>query len=226
MAPPLLTLENARLAIGQRVLFDDLALALEPKARIALVGRNGAGKSTLMKVLAGQLELDGGTRATAPRARLAYLPPAPVLDGAPTCHDWLCRADVEAPGGIPPHEADALLAELDLDPAANPATLSGGQRRRLALARTLGVDADALLLDEPTNHLDIATILWLEQRLKASPAALVVVSHDRAFLDALASSCWWLDRGRITDLDVPFRDLEPAMEALLEQEVQARAKLD
>ncbi|TVQ29501.1 MAG: ABC transporter ATP-binding protein, partial [Geminicoccaceae bacterium] len=226
MPAPLLTLKDARLAIGQRVLFADLALSLEPGARIALVGRNGAGKSTLMKVLAGQLELDSGERATAPRARLAYLPQAPVFEGTTTAHDWLCRADAEAPEGIAAHAADALLAELDLDPAADPRTLSGGQQRRLALARTLAVDADALLLDEPTNHLDIATILWLEQRLQASRAALVVVSHDRAFLDALAKTCWWLDRGRIVALDVPFAELEPAMEAAMEQEAQVRAKLD
>ncbi len=226
MPAPLLTLKDARLAIGPRVLFADLALTLEPGARIALVGRNGAGKSTLMKVLAGQLELDSGERAPGPRARLAYLPQAPSFDGAATAHDWLCRADAEAPEGIEAHRADALLAELDLDGAADPATLSGGQQRRLALARTLAVEADALLLDEPTNHLDIATITWLERRLAASKAALVVVSHDRAFLDALATTCWWLDRGRIMALDVPFRELESAMEAALEQEAQARAKLE
>ncbi len=226
MAPPLLTLKEARLAIGQRVLFRDLDLKLEPRARVALVGRNGAGKSTLLQVIAGRLALDGGERATAPRARFAYLPQQPSFHGAGTALGWLARADEEAPAGLAAHTAEAALAELQLAADADPRTLSGGQQRRLALARTLAVDADALLLDEPTNHLDLDTILWLQARLTAHPAAVVLISHDRAFLDALARRCWWLDRGHVLDLEVPFHELDAAIDARLAAEAKARAKLD
>ncbi|MFP4125230.1 MAG: ABC-F family ATP-binding cassette domain-containing protein [Alphaproteobacteria bacterium] len=226
MAPPLLTLKDAHLAIGERRLLAGLELKLDPGARVALVGRNGAGKSTLLQVLAGKLELDAGSRSTAPRTRLAYLPQAPEFADGGDARTWLMRADEDAPEGLPPYAADALLEEFELDGAADPLTLSGGQRRRLALARTLALDADALLLDEPTNHLDLQTILNLEARLKAFRGAVVLISHDRAFLDAVATRCWWLDRGRILDLEVRFHDLEPAIAAALERESREAAKLD
>ena len=226
MAPPLLTLKDAHLAIGERKLLDGLELKLEAGARVALVGRNGAGKSTLLQVLAGRAELDAGSRTTAPRTRLAYLPQAPEFGGVADARSWLMAADEDAPEGLPPYTADALLEEFELDGAADPLTLSGGQRRRLALARTLALDVDALLLDEPTNHLDLQTILNLEARLKAFRGAVVLISHDRAFLDAVATRCWWLDRGRILDLEVPFHDLEPAIAAELERESREAAKLD
>jgi ATP-binding cassette subfamily F protein uup len=226
MAPPLLTLKDAHLAIGERKLLAGLELKLDTDARVALVGRNGAGKSTLLQVLAGKLELDAGSRSTAPRTRLAYLPQAPEFGDSGDARSWLMRVDDDAPEGLAPYTADALLEEFELDGAADPLTLSGGQRRRLALARTLALDVDALLLDEPTNHLDLQTILNLEGRLKAFRGAVVLISHDRTFLDAIATRCWWLDRGRILDLEVPFHDLEPAIAAELERESREAAKLD
>ncbi|NBB69746.1 MAG: ATP-binding cassette domain-containing protein [Alphaproteobacteria bacterium] len=226
MAPPLLTLKDAQLAIGERKLLAGLELKLDAAARVALVGRNGAGKSTLLQVLAGRVELDAGSLTRAPRTRLAYLPQAPAFDGVADARTWLVRADEDAPEGLPPYTADALLEEFELDGAADPRTLSGGQRRRLALARTLALDVDALLLDEPTNHLDLDTIVNLETRLRAFRGAVVLISHDRAFLDAVATRCWWLDRGRILDLEVPFHDLEPAIAAELEREQREAAKLD
>ncbi len=226
MAPPLLTLKDARLAIGERTLLAGLELKLDHGARVALVGRNGAGKSTLLQVLAGRIALDAGSRTTAPRTRLAYLPQAPDFESVEDARTWLMRADEDAPEGLPPHTADAVLETFELDGAADPRTLSGGQRRRLALARTLALDVDALLLDEPTNHLDLDTVLRLERRLQAFRGAVVLISHDRAFLDAVAGRCWWLDRGRVLDLEVPFHDLEPAIAAELEREARDAAKLD
>jgi ATP-binding cassette subfamily F protein uup len=226
MAPPLLTLKDAHLAIGERRLLAGVELKLDAGARVALVGRNGAGKSTLLQVLAGRVELDAGSLTTAPRTRLAYLPQAPEFGGVADARSWLTSADVDAPQGLPPHTADALLDEFELDGAADPRTLSGGQRRRLALARILALDVDGLLLDEPTNHLDLDTIVNLEARLRAFRGAVVLISHDRAFLDAVATRCWWLDRGRVLDLEVPFRDLEPAIATELEREQREAAKLD
>jgi len=226
MAPPLITLKDAHVAIGERRLLTGLELKLDAGARVALVGRNGAGKSTLLQVLAARTALDAGARTTAPRTRLAYLPQAPDFTGHDDARSWLMRADAEAPEGLPPHAANAQLAAFGLNGEADPATLSGGERRRLALARTLALDADALLLDEPTNHLDLQAILALEARLTAYRGAVVLISHDRAFLDALAGRCWWLDRGRVLDLEVPFRDLEPAIAAEFEREAREAAKLN
>jgi ATP-binding cassette subfamily F protein uup len=226
MAPPLITLKDAELAIGERRLFAGLDLQLDAGARVALVGRNGAGKSTLLQVLAGGVELDAGSRATAPRTRLAYLPQSPDFEGSPDARAWLGREAADAPAGLPPHTVEAILAEFELEGGADPRTLSGGQRRRLALARILALDVDALLLDEPTNHLDLQAILKLEARLARFRGAVVLISHDRAFLDALATRCWWLDRGRVLDLEVPFHELEPAVAAELEREQREAAKLD
>ncbi len=226
MATPLLSLDKAHLAYGDRVLLNGVDLRLAPRARIALVGRNGAGKSTLLQVLAGRLKLDGGDRVAAPRARSAYLEQTPTFDEAVAARDWLGRADAEAPDGLPAHIVEATLTEVDLGGDSPARLLSGGQQRRLALARALALNPDVLLLDEPTNHLDIDTILWLQDRVIAFPGAVVAISHDRAFLDAVADRCWWLDRGRLVDLQVPFRELEEAITAELERQAQAAAKLD
>ncbi len=226
MAAPLLSLKAARLAFGRRVLLDGVDLQLDARARVALIGRNGAGKSSLLQVLAGTLGLDDGERATAPRLRTAYLQQAPTFDGASSTLAWLTRADAEAPEGVAEHAAAALLDDLSLAGATVPATLSGGQQRRLALARTLAVGADVLLLDEPTNHLDLETIFWLQDRLRDFAGAVVAISHDRAFLDATAGRCWWLDRGSLLDLAVPFRDIEEAIANRLEIEARNAALLD
>jgi len=194
---PVIALKDVRLADGPRMLFDGVDLALEPGLRACLVGRNGAGKSTLLRMLAGLIEPDGGERTMAPGTRIAVVAQEPAIGGQ-TLREHACA------GGAPPHEAEASLQAFGLDPGRGTSGLSGGETRRAALARAFAERPEVLLLDEPTNHLDIFAIETLEAMLAASRAALLVVSHDRAFLERITSRCFWLEDRRIWRLDKGF----------------------
>jgi len=146
------------------MLFDGVDLGLEPGVRACLVGRNGAGKSTLLRILAGQIEPDGGDRFLRPATRVVLLAQEPRITGA-------TLLDYAVAGGAAAHEAEAALQTFDLDPARSAEGLSGGEGRRAALARALAEKPDVLLLDEPTNHLDIFAIETLEAELRASRCA-------------------------------------------------------
>ena len=169
------------------------------------MGRNGSGKSTLLKIAAGLMEADGGTRFAQPGATIRYLPQEPSLDGFATTRDYVQAGLAE---GDDPDRAHYLLGHLGLSGLETPATLSGGEARRAALARVLAPRPDILLLDEPTNHLDLPAIEWLEGELKAMRAALVLISHDRRFLENLSRAVVWLDRGRTKRLEQSFAAFE------------------
>ena len=165
--PPLLQLRDIVLTLGGAPLLDGADLSISPGDRIAVVGRNGSGKSTLFRIAAGEEAADGGTRFVQPSARLAYLPQEPDAAGFATTLEYVLAALGEHDN---PYSARAMMAELGLDPAADPARLSGGEARKAALIRALSPEPDILLLDEPTNHLDLVAIEWLELRpLKAGP---------------------------------------------------------
>jgi ATP-binding cassette subfamily F protein uup len=223
MAPPLLTLEDIRLKIGGTPLFEGAALSIEPRARIALVGRNGAGKSTLLKIAAGLVEADSGARYVDPGARIAYLAQEPELGGYETVGAY-AEAGLDAVSGA--HEAARLLAELGLDPETPTANLSGGEARRAAIAHALASDPEILLLDEPTNHLDLPAIAWLEERIAASRAGIVIISHDRRFLETLTRETLWVDRGATRQIDKGFSEFEAWRDKFLEEEEAGRHKLD
>ena len=190
-------LESIRIAVGPRLLLDDVTLGIEDGLRVGVLGPNGAGKSTLLAALAGAREVDGGRVTRAGGTRVAMLRQADDLPGATTV-----RRAVH--GGAPEHEwaSDPAVRDIhagllaDIDPGAEVAALSGGQRRRVALAAVLTSPADVLLLDEPTNHLDVEGVDWLARHLNArfasrrSAGALVVVTHDRWFLDAICTNVW------------------------------------
>jgi ATP-binding cassette subfamily F protein uup len=194
---PVVALKDVRLADGPRMLFDGVDLALEPGVRACLVGRNGAGKSTLLRMMAGLVEPDGGERTVALAARLSLVAQEPDV----TDETLLAYASA---GGAPAHEAEGALQAFGLDPARATAGLSGGETRRAALARAFAERPDVLLLDEPTNHLDIFAIEALEAMLAASKSAVLVVSHDRAFLERITGRCFWLEDRRIWRLDKGF----------------------
>ena len=198
---PLIALKDVRLADGPRMLFDGVDLGLEPGVRACLVGRNGAGKSTLMRILAGLIEPDGGDRFLRPATRVVLLAQEPKITGA-------TLLDYATAGGAEPHEAEAALQTFDLDPERSAEGLSGGEGRRVALARALAEKPDVLLLDEPTNHLDIFAIETLEAQLRASRCAALIVSHDRAFLERTTQRCFWLEDRRIWRLDKGFAAFE------------------
>ncbi|MDE2198841.1 MAG: ABC-F family ATP-binding cassette domain-containing protein, partial [Rhodospirillales bacterium] len=222
MAPPLLLLQNIRLTLGTAPLLEDAALSVSAGERLCVVGRNGSGKSTLLKIAAGLIPFDAGSRFVQPGATIRYLPQEPDLTGFATT-----GAYVES--GLGPgddrHRATTLLAALGLTGAEAPATLSGGELRRAALAHVLAPAPDILLLDEPTNHLDLPAIAWLETELAAMRSALVLISHDRRLLLALSRSTVWIDRGTTSRLDRGFAAFEPWRDAALEQEAREGHKL-
>ena len=223
MAPPLLHLRDIGLGFGGPPLLDGAELVVHAGERLALVGRNGSGKSSLLKIAAGMIEADSGERFVQPGTTLRYLPQEPDLSAHEDLRAYVL--DGLAPGDDP-QRAERLMLALDVDGAARPAQVSGGEARRAALARVLAPDPDILLLDEPTNHLDLPSIEWLEGELARLRGALVLISHDRRFLERLARRCLWLDRGQTRLLDKGFAHFEPWRDELLEQEKLAQHKLD
>ncbi len=219
MAPPLLTLRHAHLAYGPRTLLQDVDLQIMQGERICLVGRNGAGKSTLLRVLAGEIELDSGEIARGPATTVAYLPQEPVLPSCGTMRDFVAGG-IDDPAGAESrlHHADQILEDFGIDPDREAGPLSGGEGRRLAIARTLVSEPDLLLLDEPTNHLDLTTIQYLEELLSRLASSIVLISHDRAFLRAVSNRTWWLDRANLQVADHGFERFETWSEALLAAE--------
>ncbi len=223
MAPPLLQLRDIGLTFGGTPLLESAELLVSPGERICLVGRNGSGKSTLLRIAAGHLEPSSGTRFLQPGATVQYLAQEPDFSGFPTT---LAVVEAGLPPGADSHGARRMLNDLGLTGDENPATLSGGEARRTAIARVLASDPDLLLLDEPTNHLDLPAIEWLEGRLAACRAALVLISHDRRFLERLSRATVWLDRGRTRRLDQGFASFEAWRDEVLEQEERDHHKLD
>ncbi len=223
MAPPLIHLKGLRLRIGATQLFEDAELAVASGDRIGLVGLNGSGKSTLLKIAAGEVQPDAGERFLQPGVTLRYLPQEPDLSGFATA---LAYAESGLGPDDDPHRARALLKALGLSGDEDPANLSGGEARRAALARTLAPAPDVLLLDEPTNHLDLLAIEWLEAELKGLRSALVLISHDRRFLENLTRATVWLDRGACRRMERGFGDFEAWRDEILEQEEAERHKRD
>jgi ATP-binding cassette subfamily F protein uup len=222
MAPPLLRLDQIKLTFGGQPLLDGASLSAGQGDRIALVGRNGSGKSTLLKIAAGLVEPQDGEVFRHPSATVRYLPQVPDMDGFASV-----RAYVEAGLGPAddPHRVTYLLEHLELTGEERPADLSGGEARRAALAKVMAPEPDILLLDEPTNHLDLAVIEWLEDELRRSSSALVVISHDRRFLERVSKSTVWLDRGQTRRLDRGFAHFEEWRDQVLEEEEREQHKL-
>ena len=219
---PLLQLSGVSLTFGGNPLFDTLDLTIQPGDRVALVGRNGSGKSTLMKVMAGLVEPDRGERMLPPGVTVGYMEQEPDLSAHATLGDF-------AASDLPEGETYrvAVVAEgLKFDPATPVAAASGGERRRAALAKLLAEAPELMLLDEPTNHLDIAATLWLEERLRDTRAAYVIISHDRAFLRALTRATLWIDRGEVRRNERGFEAFEDWRETVWAEEDLARHKLD
>jgi ABC transport system ATP-binding/permease protein len=223
MAPPLLILRDIQLTFGGTPLLEGADLSVSEGDRISLVGRNGSGKSTLLKIAAGSIEPDHGERFLQPGTTVRYLPQEPDLTGFETAIGY-----VEAGLGPAddPYRAQYLLEQLGLTGAEHPDQLSGGEARRCALARALAPNPDILLLDEPTNHLDLPAIEWLEKELREIRSALVLISHDRRFLENLSRETVWLSLGTTRRQQQSFSDFEQWRDQVVEQEVLDRHKLD
>jgi ABC transport system ATP-binding/permease protein len=218
----LLNLQDIRHTFGGEPVLEGATLMLHDDDRMCLVGRNGSGKSTLLKIAAGLVESDGGSRFLQPGTTVRYLPQEPDLTGFASV-----LAYVEAGLGPAddPHLCRFYLEELGLTGEENPATLSGGEQRRAALARVLAPRPDILFLDEPTNHLDLPAIEWLESELKSTRTAFILISHDRRFLEALSNRTVWLDRGSSRRMEQGFSAFEARRDKVLEEEEIAQQKL-
>jgi ABC transport system ATP-binding/permease protein len=248
----LLTLTNAHLAFGHVPLLDGADFSLEAGERVGLIGRNGTGKSSLLKILAGLERPDDGNLQLQSGVRVVYVPQEPVFDHASTVFDTVAegvaearelraRYEAHAPGDdldavqtrlealdgwTWEQRVDETLQRLRLDPAGMIAQLSGGTKKRVALARALVAQPDVLLLDEPTNHLDLDAIDWLAGLLNNFRGALVLITHDRAFLDAVATRIVELDRGNLHGYPGNFAAFEAAKQRELEAEALASARFD
>jgi ATP-binding cassette subfamily F protein uup len=209
----LLTVSGLSRSFEGRVLFRDLSFGLSDTDRLGVVGANGSGKSTLLRVLAGDAEPDTGTVTLASGTRISYLAQNPAVDPAQTVLHLVRTAEVAE------HEAKAILDRLGFPDAATGrrvGELSGGERRRAALARGLARPSDLLVLDEPTNHLDADTVEWLEGELRKRRGALLLVTHDRYLLEHLTNRMLELDRGGAFTHDGSYSDLLAAKAARAE----------
>jgi ATP-binding cassette subfamily F protein uup len=206
----LLTLANAELAYGDLPLLDRASFALEERERIGLIGRNGTGKSSLLGALAGQITLDDGELRKKDGLRIVLVAQEPAFP-------------INPPAAA--HKLEEFFHRLGVDPQLDPAKASGGERKRAALAAALAQEPDVLLLDEPTNHLDIDGILALEGLLARQPSA-IFVTHDRAFLDRVATRILELDRGRLLSFPGNFSAYEARKSGQLAVEAVVHAKFD
>lgn len=221
-SPPLLRAEAIGLTFGGKPLLADVSFSVRAGDRIALVGRNGSGKSTLLKIVAGMVEPSDGEITSERNITVRYLPQSPDFGDAKTLGEY-------ASGALgpldDPHRATSLLEKLELDESQSPNSLSGGEARRAALARTLAPQPDILLLDEPTNHLDLPVIEWLESELARTRSALVLISHDRRFLENTTNTTLWIDRGEMRALGKGFAHFEKWRDTILEEEERDLHKL-
>ena len=246
----LLSLLNASLAFGHVALLDHTDFSLETAERVGLIGRNGTGKSSLLKILGGMERADDGLLHTQQGIRIAYVAQEPVLQPDHTIFEavreglaevirWIddythSRGDLDAlqsrieslDGWGWEQRVEETLQRLQLDPKATVRSLSGGMRKRVALAQALVTRPDVLLLDEPTNHLDLNAISWLEDLLLDFKGSVVTITHDRAFLDRIATRIVELDRGQLRTYAGNFAKYQIQKEEQLAQETVIQAKAD
>ncbi|HRH88719.1 MAG TPA: ATP-binding cassette domain-containing protein, partial [Rubrivivax sp.] len=248
----ILSLSDAHLAYGHVALLDGAGFALEGGERLGLIGRNGAGKSSLLKVLAGLERLDDGLLQATQGLRTRYVPQEPQFDATRSVFDVVADGVAEGralreryEAHLPGDDLDALqsriealhawtweqsvhstLARLKLDGARELGALSGGTTKRVALAQALVASPDVLLLDEPTNHLDLDSIAWLEQLLVGFGGSVVLITHDRAFLDAVCTRIVELDRGVLRSYPGNFSAYERLKDEQLAADALADARAD
>ena len=248
----ILALSNAHLAYGHVALLDDAGFSLESGERLGLIGRNGTGKSSMLKIIAGLEKLDDGILQMTQGVRICYVPQEPVFEPGHSVFEAVSEGVAEARAVRQAYEehaegvdldalqtriealdawnweqrVDTTLAQLHLDGAREIGQLSGGMKKRVALAQALVAVPDVLLLDEPTNHLDLDSIAWLEELLRGFKGSVMLITHDRAFLDAVATRIVELDRGVIRSYPGNFTAYERMKEEQLASDALASARAD
>lgn len=197
----LLSVENLSKAFGEKVIFNNLTFGIDDKDKIGIIGVNGTGKSTLLKIIAGEEEADSGNVIKMNGLRVGYLPQVPVFEDNEVVMDYMNRI-CSISNANEESEAKSILTRLGImDYYQSVTELSGGQRKRVALAAAMISPVDLLILDEPTNHIDNDTVLWLEKNLKKTAKALLMVTHDRYFLDRVVNRTIELDKGKMYTYD-------------------------
>ena len=246
------SLSNAHLAFGHVALLDNAAFSLDAGERLGLIGRNGAGKSSMLKVIAGFEKLDHGLLQMTQGVRICYVPQEPVFEPGHSVFDAVSEGVAEARAVRQAYEehadgvdldalqtriealdawnweqrVDTTIAQLHLDGSREISQLSGGMKKRVALAQALVAVPDVLLLDEPTNHLDLDSIAWLEELLCGFRGSVMLITHDRAFLDGVATRIIELDRGIIRSYPGNFSAYERMKEEQLASDALASARAD
>ena len=246
------SLSNAHLAFGHVALLDNAAFSLDTGERLGLIGRNGAGKSSMLKVIAGLEKLDHGLLQMTQGVRICYVPQEPVFEPGHSVFDAVSEGVAEARAVRQAYEehadgvdldalqtriealdawnwelrVDTTIAQLHLDGSREISQLSGGMKKRVALAQALVAVPDVLLLDEPTNHLDLDSIAWLEELLCSFRGSVMLITHDRAFLDGVATRIIELDRGIIRSYPGNFSAYERMKEEQLASDALASARAD
>ena len=216
---PIYTLREISLTFGVRPLFTSVSLNICKGDKICLIGRNGSGKSTLLKIISGVIEPDNGEVFIQPGIKASYMEQDSDLSAYLTLREAILSGLPEKERINQAYKADILINQLEINGEIETSTASGGERKKAALARALISEPDILLLDEPTNHLDITTIEKLEDIVKKFAGAVIVISHDRSFLNHVSNKTLWLDRGIIHSNNKGFTDFDAWQEAILEQEI-------
>jgi len=219
---PQISLKNIFLSFGEKQIFEGLNLLVQPRDRIALVGRNGSGKSTLLKVLQGLVIQDEGERILSKGLSVGYMEQDPNLSEFVTLKDYVCSGVLVSDY----HEGEKVAQNLGVDLDAPVNVSSGGERRRAALTKLIAENHDIMLLDEPTNHLDVEAIEWLEAELKGLSKSFIVISHDRKFLSNLTNDTIWMDRGKARRCSIGFGGFEAWRDKIWHEEDEKIHKLN
>jgi len=213
---PILSIRNASLSFAKKLLFSDLTINIFPRDKICLIGKNGVGKTTLMNAIIGKFELDEGERQISPNIKIGYLAQNEEIAGELSVKQFLqdgLKIDEEKSYLI-----DIICDKLEISQNDLTKNLSGGQKRRVNLARALIMEPDILMLDEPTNHLDLEIIKWLEEYLKNYKGALLVISHDRDFLKNVTNKVFWLRANKLNINEKGYKDFEEWSQNIIDHE--------
>lgn len=223
--PPIYTIKNAHLSFGLNPLFTGVDLNINRGDKICLVGRNGSGKSTLMKVISGIIEPDNAEIFIQPGIKISYMPQEAEYNNFKTLRD-VVASGIENFTQEQNYKVDILIKHFNILENQNPMQSSGGELKKASLAKALVSEPDILLLDEPTNHLDIETIEKLEELITKFQGAVIIISHDRMFLNHVSKQTFWLDRGILHANNKGFAFFDQWQEQILEQEIIAQKYLN